>query len=110
MNTRSTLIIHRNGYSHTQPPCSDQRCEFGNKCNEYVCLVLHSPGPTVDGAEREVQCDYIRIWSTVGTCANFHHQALHDIYARYKAKIPGLKRLRVWSDGHGSTYKGRDLN
>ena len=80
----------------------------GNKCNEYVCLVLHSPEPTkVGGGEREVKCDYIRIWSTVGTCANFHHKALHDIFKRYNAIIPGLRRLRIWSDGHGSTYKGR---
>jgi len=82
-------------------------CEVGQKCNEYVCLVLHSPHDTQEGGgPREVKCDYVRIWSTAGTSAEFHHQALRDIHDRYKLILPDLDEIHVWSDGHTSTYKG----
>lgn len=86
-------------------------CEQGKTCNEYVCLVLHSPGPTeAGGGERPVVCDYIRIWSACGTSANFHHKALHDIAEHYRTLFASqgktLKRIKIWSDGHSSTYKG----
>eukprot|EP00617_Octactis_speculum_P017567 CAMPEP_0185746134 /NCGR_PEP_ID=MMETSP1174-20130828/4570_1 /TAXON_ID=35687 /ORGANISM="Dictyocha speculum, Strain CCMP1381" /LENGTH=693 /DNA_ID=CAMNT_0028420557 /DNA_START=187 /DNA_END=2269 /DNA_ORIENTATION=+ len=82
-------------------------CEIGRKCNEYVCLVLHSASKTeADRGEREVVCDYIRIWSTASTSAEFHHQALRDIHERYIEILPNLSELHIWSDGHSSTYKG----
>lgn len=84
-------------------------CEMGQTCNEYVCLVLYKPsqGPVAQ-TERNVLCDYIRIWSSVGSSPNFHHEALHDIRLRYKtkARVPGLKRIKVWSDGDRTSYKG----
>ena len=83
-------------------------CETGQTCNEYVCLVLYKPKICTDLEERPVLCDYIRIWSSVGSSPNFHHQALHDIARRYKTDdlVPGLKRIRVWSDGDRTAYKG----
>lgn len=84
-------------------------CESRQTCNEYVCLVLYNPKTcTTDLEERPVLCDYIRIWSSVGSSPNFHHQALHDISRRYKTDelVPGLKRIKVWSDGDRTAYKG----
>lgn len=75
--------------------------------SRYVCLVLHSASKTeADRGEREVVCDYIRIWSTASTSAEFHHQALRDIHERYIEILPNLSELHIWSDGHSSTYKG----
>ena len=75
--------------------------------HRYVCLVLHSPHDTQEGGGPwEVKCDYVRIWSTAGTSAEFHHQALRDIHDRYKLILPDLDEIHVWSDGHTSTYKG----
>ena len=92
-----------------------ETCAYGIKCNELVCLCLSHPSPdVVPGVERDVRCDYVRIWSTVGTCAQFHHKALDDLFYLFKhgdavkgiPPIPNLKVIHVWSDGHGSTYKG----
>ena len=43
-------------------------CEHGTTSNQLVALVLHSPSPTTPGKERDVICDYWRIW-----CAVFAH-------------------------------------
>ena len=45
--------------AHDNPKCS-----YGTTCNQYVALVLHSPGPRpAEGGARPVVCDVWRIWS-----------------------------------------------
>lgn len=57
-------------------------------------------------------CDYVRFWSPASTSAAFHHHAMHVVAQHLKgedgsnAKVPKLKRLLLWTDGHSSTYKG----
>ena len=38
--------------------------------------------------------------------AAFHHAALHYVRKHLQTRVPNLKRLRLWTDGHASTYKG----
>ena len=89
----STAMILGSGYKAT--------CETDATANLYVVLVLYSVG----GVK---MCDYVRFWSSAATSAEFHHAAMHAVakHLRDSGKVPGLKRLRVWADGHGSTYKG----
>jgi hypothetical protein len=45
--------------------------------------------------------------------AAVHHMAMHKIKQHYttppadggEALVPGLKRIRLWTDGHPSVYK-----
>lgn len=82
-------------------------CEHGISCNCLVALVLHSPAPcaTAEGPEREVTCDYWRIWSNQKGDANFHQSVMRQIGRHYKQKIPTLRRVKVWSDGQRAQYK-----
>ena len=94
----STAMILGSGYKAT--------CETDATANLYVVLVLYKARS--EEGEVETKCDYVRFWSSAGTSAEFHHQAMHAVVKNLKdtGKVPGLKRLRVWTDGHSSTYKG----
>jgi len=59
-----------------------------------------------ENGEWVTKCDYLRFWSSAGTSAAFHHHAMHVAKAHIIKKVPGLKTLRIWTDGHKSTYKG----
>jgi hypothetical protein len=73
----------------------------------YVVLVLYKvPSSGGEGEEWETVCDYLRFWSSAGTSAAFHHHAMHIAKRHIMTKVPGLKTLRIWTDGHKSTYKG----
>lgn len=54
-------------------------------------------------------CDYVRIWSQAKSSAEFHALAVEKViqHLRQTNKVPGLLRLRLWTDGHASTYKGQ---
>ena len=75
--------------------------------NLYVVLVLYR-------VKGEVTCDYLRFWSRAATSAEFHHLALRAVKNHLKGtdksplggRLPTLRRLYVWTDGHASTYKG----
>ena len=85
-------------------------CEHGISCHQLMALVLHSPGPMAraEGEERPVICDYWRIWSNKKGDAAFHDKAMRDIAEHYRqGAVPQLQRLKVWSDGQRSQYKGR---
>lgn len=84
-------------------------CEHGISCSQLVALVLYLPGEvTEEGAEREVKCDYWRIWSNARHSPEYHHAAMRRIAAYYKGmQVPGLSRVKIWSDGDPTTYKGR---
>lgn len=88
-----------------------QTAEHGVCCTELVALVLHSPEPLPadhTGKEREVVCDYWRIWINQKGDAAAHHVAMEDIRRHYKAgSVPGLQRMKVYSDGQRAQYKGR---
>jgi hypothetical protein len=63
---------------------------------------------TEEGAEREVKCGYWRIWSNARHSPEYHHAAMRRIAAYYKGmQVPGLSRVKVWSDGDPTTHKGR---
>ena len=85
-------------------------CEHGISSHQLVALVLYNPGPvaTEEGPEREVKCDYWRIWSNQKGNAPFHDQAMREIANYYvrSGKVPALGRLKVYSDGQRSQYKG----
>ena len=78
-------------------------CETDATCNLYVVLVLYK---FQEDGEWVKKCDYLRFWSSAGTSAAFHHHAMHVAKAHIIKKVPGLKTLRIWTDGHKSTYKG----
>ena len=75
--------------------------------NLYVVLVLYR-------IKGEVTCDYLRFWSRAATSAEFHHFALRAVKdhltgtdkSALGGRLPTLRRLYVWTDGHASTYKG----
>jgi hypothetical protein len=79
-------------------------CESDATCNLYVVLVLYKK--LSDDGSLEHVCDYVRIWSPAKSSAEFHHHALEQVLEHLKKKVPQLNRLRVWTDGHSSTYKG----
>jgi len=81
-------------------------CETDATCNLYVVLVLYKV-LALDGSW-ETKCDYVRFWSPASTSAEFHHHAMRIVmsYLKESGKVPNLKRLSVWTDGHPSTYKG----
>lgn len=81
-----------------------QTCESESTCNLYVVLVLYKK--ELEDGKYTVICDYVRIWSPAKSSAEFHHQALKQVLEHLKNKVPELKRLRVWTDGDSSTYKG----
>lgn len=97
----STAMILGSGYKAT--------CETDATANLYVVLVLYKV--RVDGGGIETKCDYVRFWSSACTSAEFHHKAMHVVvkHLRDSGKVANLKRIRVWTDGHASTYKGRHL-
>ena len=83
-------------------------CEGDKTCSLYVALVVYKR----DG---ELQCDYVRWWSSAPPSAAFHHHVLHKIhdnlvgrgeYEGSDPKVPRLARLRVWCDGDGKAFKG----
>lgn len=84
-------------------------CEHGISCHQLVALVLHSPDPKATGAgpERPVVCDYWRVWGNHKGDAAFHQSVMRQIATHYKAKIPTLRRIKVWSDGQRAQYKGQ---
>ena len=79
--------------------------------NLYVVLVLYR-----DEETNEKKCDYLRFWSKASTSAEFHHAALRAVKRHLTGednhplgrggRVKNLRRLYVWTDGHGSTYKG----
>ncbi len=85
------------------------KCSHGTSCNQYVALVLHSPCERPpEGCPRPVQCDVWRIWSQAKGDAAWHQMALKHIAAHYKGgKVPGLKRIKLSTDGQRSQFKGR---
>ena len=85
------------------------KCSHGTTCNQYVALVLHSPGERpAEGGARPVQCDVWRIWSQGKGDAAWHQFALKSIAQHYKSgSVPGLKRILVSSDGQRSQFKGK---
>ena len=85
------------------------KCSHGTTCNQYVALVLHSPGErSAEGGARPVQCDVWRIWSQGKGDAAWHQFALKSIAQHYKSgSVPGLKRILVSSDGQRSQFKGK---
>ena len=49
------------------------KCSHGTTCNQYVALVLHSPGARpIGGGPRPVECDVWRIWSQAKGDAAWH--------------------------------------
>ena len=84
-------------------------CEHGISCSQLVALVLYLPSDVTEhGVQREVKCDYWRIWSNARHSPEYHHAAMRRIAAYYKGmQVPGLSRVKVWSDGDPTTYKGR---
>ena len=76
-------------------------CEHGISCSQLVALVLYLPGEvTEEGLAREVKCDYWRIWSNARHSPEYHHAAMRRIAAYYKKmQVPGLSRVKIWSDG-----------
>ena len=84
-------------------------CEHGISCSQLVALVLYLPSEvTEEGVAREVKRDYWRIWSNAGHGPECHHAAMRRIAAYYMGmQVPGLSRVKVWSDGDPTTYKGR---
>ena len=86
-------------------------CETDASCNLYVVLVLYKTKVLDEAGVHsgwETVCDYVRFWSPASSSAEFHHAAMSAVAAHLKAnkKVVDLTRLRVWSDGHGSTYRG----
>ena len=83
--------------------------EHGISCNQLVALVLHSPAPraTEAGPEREVVCDYWRVWGNQKGDANYHQSVVRQIARHYKSTLPDLRRVKIWSDGQRAQYKGR---
>jgi hypothetical protein len=79
-------------------------CESDATCNLYVVLVLYKVKQD-DGTYKH-KCDYIRIWSPSSSSAAFHHLALEKAVEHLKVRVEKLKRVRLWTDGHASTYKG----
>ena len=84
-------------------------CEHGISCSQLVALVLYLPSDVTEhGVQREVKCDYWRIWSNARHSPEYHHAAMRRIAAYYKGmQVPGLSRVKVWTDGDPTTYKGR---
>jgi len=84
------------------------KCSHGTSCNQYVALVLHSPGKRPPGGgKRPVQCDVWRIFSQAKGDSAYHQLALADIIRHYKALVPGLVCVHVATDGQRSQFKGR---
>jgi hypothetical protein len=85
-------------------------CEHGISSHQLVALVLFNPGPIAsgDGSEREVKCDYWRVWSNQKGNATFHDMAMRDIARHYltSGKVPDLQSIKIWSDGQRAQYKG----
>jgi hypothetical protein len=54
-----------------------------------------------------VICDYWRVWGNHKGDAAFHQSVMRQIATHYKAKIPTLRRVKVWSDGQRAQYKGQ---
>jgi hypothetical protein len=69
-----------------------------------------------DEETHEKKCDYLRFWSKASSSADFHHAALRAVKKHLTGedahplgrggRVKNLRRLYVWTDGHGSTYKG----
>lgn len=74
-------------------------CEHPTIAQQCVALVLHSPGVGVVGEERPVVCDYWRVWSNAKPSYRFHQLVMDKIAAHYKIIIPGLVRMKIYSDG-----------
>jgi hypothetical protein len=85
------------------------KCSHGTTCNQYVALVLHSPGErTATGGPRPAKCVVWRIWSQAKGNAAWHQQVLKKIAMHYKnGPVPRLKRLLESTDGQRSQFKGR---
>ena len=85
------------------------KCSHGTTCNQYVALVLHSPGARpVGGGPRPAQCDIWRIWSQAKGDSAWHQVALKEIALYYKSgKVPGLRRILLSTDGQRAQFKGR---
>lgn len=56
----------------------------------------------------ETRCIYVRFWPAAKSSAVFHHHAMHVVVAHIRSKklVPGLRRIRLWTDGDGTAYKG----
>mmetsp|Transcript_63444 Transcript_63444/g.174643 ORF Transcript_63444/g.174643 Transcript_63444/m.174643 type:complete len:248 (+) Transcript_63444:1587-2330(+) len=89
-------------------------CEQSTSCNLYVVMVLHNPGEQREGGERDVFCDVHWFWSPGHIKGStVHHKAMHIIKKHYttpppgggEALVPGLQRIRLWTDGHPWVYK-----
>ena len=93
-------------------------CEHSPNASQLVALVLYNPAPEADGGgiQREVQCDYWRTWIDAKGDAPAHHLAMKQILGYYRdgqgavggqPVVPGLQRIKVYSDGERGPYKGR---
>ena len=74
-------------------------CEYPTTCQQCVVLVLHSPGKVTVGEERPVVTDYWRAWSNAKPSAKFHQKVMVKITLHYKKIIPGLKIVKILTDG-----------
>jgi hypothetical protein len=94
----ASQMVFGSGYKST--------CETDSTCNLYVVLVLYKKKQP--NGDVKTVCDYIRIWSPAASSAAFHHKALKDTvdYLKSGGRVPNLKRVRIWTDGDPSTYKG----
>jgi hypothetical protein len=84
-------------------------CEFSRQTNQYVCIVLYSPGksPRKPGIVRETQTDVWRYFTPAKPGAMVHQRILQDIAKHYKKLIPTLQRMELECDGCSYQFKGR---
>jgi len=84
----------------------------GTRTNEGMSETLKS-GEDVQQAANSSRCNGLVPWNFfhgTGTALAFHHKAMHVVAAPLmeSGKVPGLRHLRLWTDGHSSTYEGLD--
>jgi hypothetical protein len=83
-------------------------CEQARTVHQDVVLVLHSPGRVgTAGQERPVVCDHVRVWSSEKGNYDFHQTAMKKIAKLYKEKLPGLRYMKIKTDGAPTQYKCR---
>jgi hypothetical protein len=94
-----------------------------NSVGHGVCVlscwvVLHSPRQEsyeVDGERKYYtfyECDHIRVVTpSTGKCKDqdwfLHCKIFEQLIEKYKVKIPGLRRIILWTDGAPNQYKCR---
>ena len=82
-------------------------CEHPTTANQLVVLVLHSPKLRLDnGQPRQVVCDYWRMWTNAKANCQGWHLFLDRIVSHYKATLPSLNAVGIWTDGSSTQFKG----